>query len=83
MKKIILSVILIIVLTGCTCDIKTEMKNNGEIKENVLISQNVSTNASDIVNNYIDIYKDELNNKNYDYSNNSNNNNISSALISK
>lgn len=65
MKKIILILLVLTILCGCTAQVNVDVLDNGTVSEKLIISQNKSNfsdniNIDEVVNNYLEIYKDML-----------------------
>ncbi len=82
MKKFMLIIIIILFLCGCSANIQVEISKDGSVNEKVIISQENFSNAEEVADNYIDIYKDTLESEDYEYLNESTDN-TSKVVISK
>ena len=65
MKKIIIILIALMMLSGCTIKVDLDVLKDDSVSETVVISQDKSSYSKDIdidsvVNNYLEIYKDSL-----------------------
>lgn len=65
MKKILLMIFCLIVLSGCSANINADVLKNGKVKETVILNTEKSdfpedTNYDDVIKNYLNIYKDML-----------------------
>lgn len=70
MKKLIITLLCLIVLSGCTAELNADIRKDGSVYETIILSQDKSVFSKDIVvdniiNNYLEIYKDML--KGYTY----------------
>lgn len=73
MKKIVLLIICVLMLSGCTASSTFDISFNEKVKEKSKISENVSNidtidqGMDDYLSDTIDIYKDDLDNGKYKY----------------
>ena len=65
MKKILLMILCLIILSGCSANINVDVLKNGNVKETVILTAEKSdfsedTNFDDVIENYLNTYKDML-----------------------
>lgn len=65
MKKILLMILCLIILSGCSANINVDVLKNGNVKETVILTAEKSdfsedTNFDDVIENYLNAYKDML-----------------------
>lgn len=74
MKKVFLLIICLMLLTGCSASIKSEVLNNGRVIETVNITQNISNLylgdqvPQEYLNETLSVYSDTLDEEGYKYS---------------
>ena len=65
MKKILLMILCLIILSGCSANVNVDVLKNGNVKETVILTAEKSdfsedTNFDDVIENYLNTYKDML-----------------------
>lgn len=86
MKKVLLLVICLVLLTGCDITITNVVNNDGKVTETVVIEEDINDiylenqSAEEYSNDLISVYQDTLNEEGYLYSSNVSNNSISVTL---
>lgn len=65
MKKILLMILCLIILSGCSANINADVLKNGKVKETVILNTEKSdfpegTSFNDVIENYLNNYKDMI-----------------------